>query len=519
MRTVPDDPSRQPAAPYNKGAAEDSPFSPAPAARWFWPTLAGLMALAAFLAIWHLGDKSLWSDEVQTAHIGSSWTALRERLVGRETNMWFFYALLAAWQRVTHPTSEAALRLLPALLGVAALPALALWGRRLGGPRVGVIAAALLALNGSWLQHAQTLRGYSLVVALAAAVPWLLMRLLESPRPGRVVALAVAAALGLYTHLYFVLLFGALGLSVLSLPAARVPWRALFATGALVVVLMLPMLLLQPFGRQLDWVLPLSLRDAARIPLYFGGYSIWVTPLFLLGWCGATALAVQRWRTFGRSEVGWRWVLPLCAFLAPVLLLTAGSLLVRPVLVPRYLSVSLPAALVVMALALDRLHGPALRRAALVVLLALSLPGLAQWYRRPPVEDWRGLLAWVAPEGRPDDAAVFLPYFHIYSYRFYAARSANPAALPAALESSSGPYEGGGWGPIPDLRPDLMADLQGRSRVWLLTTGHAEPRRMPWDKIGQVRAALAASFVMREERDFGRLKIQRWERADTQSSL
>lgn len=49
--------------------------------------------------------------------------------------------------------------------------------------------------------------------------------------------------------------------------------------------------------------------------------------------------------------------------------------------------------------------------------------------------------------------------------------------------------------------------------MWLLTTGHAEPRRLPWDKIGQVRASLAESFVMREERDFGRLKVQRWERA------
>lgn len=267
------------------------------------------------------------------------------------------------------------------------------------------------------------------------------------------VALAVAAALGLYTHLYFVLLFGALGLSLLALPAARVPWRGLLATGALVVVLMLPMLL-QPFGQQLDWVLPLSLRDAARIPLYFGGHSDWVTPLFLLGWCGAIALAVQRWRISGRSEAVWRWVLPLCAFLAPA---AADRRLAAGAAGPRAaLPVGLPA---------RRPRGdgdgagppararPAPRRAG-------GAAGPVPAGPRPMVppsagvEDWRGLLAWVAPEGRPDDAVVFLPYFHIYSYRFYAARSATrrrPAGRPRVqlravlrrrLGSDSGPAPG-----------------------------------------------------------------------------
>lgn len=483
------------------------------AGRGFVPALAGLTTVALLLALGHLGDKGFWSDEIQTEHISSSWQTLRDRLVGRESNMWSFYILLAAWQHLVGK-GEAALRLLPALLGVLAVPAIALWGRRLGGPRVGLMSAALLAVSGTWLQHAQTLRGYSMIILLASLAAWQFMRVIETPRPARLLGLAALAALGIYTHLYFVLLLGAFGLSLLARPLRPLPWRALLAAGAITLLLLLPLLVLQPFGRQLDWVLPLRLSDVARAALYFSGYSWFAVPLLLAAWSGALVAAFRVWRREGRSPALWSWTLPLCAWLVPLLVLCAYSWLVYPALVPRYLAVSLPAGLVLAALAVDQLPSARSRGVAAAALLALSLPGPAQWYRRPPVENWPALVEWVAADGASSDVIVFTPYFHITSYHFYTARRADAAALPEAIETSSGPYEGGGWGPVPPLRGDLAAVWSDRPRVWLLSTGHAEPRRGPSTRAAELRSLLAATHRLEAERDFGRLKLQRWARSD-----
>lgn len=490
---------------------ENSPQEHAPARRGFGATLTGITLAALVLVLWRLGDKPFWVDEVQTLYMGTSWASLRDRVVNHESNMWSFYFLLAAWRALAPPT-EFALRLLPALLGVAAVPMMAAWGRRIAGERAGLLAAALMAVHGTWLQHGQTLRGYSLLLLLTPAVSWQFMRVVESPRASRVVALALLAALGIYTHLYFVLALGALAATLLFHSPARVPWRVLFAAGALTLVLLVPMALWQPFGKQLDWVLPLSLRDAARLLLYLSGYSGPLLPLYGAGCAVAAVAAGRTLRALGRCDTTWRAVLPLLACMLPTFVLVAVSLAVKPILVPRYLAIALPAVLLAVAVAVDRIPGAKRRRLAVAALLLASMPGLLQWYHRPPVEDWRALCAWLADEGGSADAVVFHPYPHIDSYRYHAGRRDSGEHLPRAVEVASGPYEGGGWGDVPGVRADLQTDLLPCPRVWVVTTGHAEPRRAASPHAAQLRAVVAEAFEPVAARDFGRLRAQLWTR-------
>jgi hypothetical protein len=99
-------------------------------------------------------------------------------------------------------TSEAAVRSLSALFGTAAIPLAYAIGRRLATPRIGLVAAALVAFNPLLVWFSQETRPYALLVLLSGLSFLFFTEALERPR-GRVLAgWALASGLALATH-YF----------------------------------------------------------------------------------------------------------------------------------------------------------------------------------------------------------------------------------------------------------------------------------------------------------------------------
>lgn len=99
-------------------------------------------------------------------------------------------------------TSPAALRLVSALAGTAAVLLAAALGRRIGGDRAGLLAAAVLAAFPTYLQSSRDARGYSLAMALILAAALMLWRAIDRPTGGRLLAYGLCAAAAIYTH-YF----------------------------------------------------------------------------------------------------------------------------------------------------------------------------------------------------------------------------------------------------------------------------------------------------------------------------
>jgi 4-amino-4-deoxy-L-arabinose transferase-like glycosyltransferase len=99
-------------------------------------------------------------------------------------------------------TSPAALRLVSALAGTAAVLLAAALGRRIAGDRGGLLAAAVLAAFPTYLQSSRDARGYSLAMALILAAALTLWRAIERPTPWRLAAYGLCAAAAMYTH-YF----------------------------------------------------------------------------------------------------------------------------------------------------------------------------------------------------------------------------------------------------------------------------------------------------------------------------
>ncbi len=180
--------------------------------------LLAILLLSAALRFHRLGAQSLWYDEgVAYAH---SLRTLPELipLLQRNVHLPAYFALLGWWQDWTG-SSEFALRALSALFSIASVAWTYALGARLFHPAAGLAAAALIALNSFSIYYAQEARMYAMLAAIAGGSMWLFVGLLRGlpssllppiamgrPRRGRwpaVIALGLANALGLYTHVAY----------------------------------------------------------------------------------------------------------------------------------------------------------------------------------------------------------------------------------------------------------------------------------------------------------------------------
>jgi uncharacterized membrane protein len=142
-----------------------------------------LAALA--LRLFDLTGQSLWYDEGVSAYMTPRSFAEIAAATSVDIHPPLYYWLLMLWSRL-FGMGEAALRGYSVALGT--LMVWATWGlgRTLGGPLVGLAAAALLAISPLAVQYSQEVRMYAQAGLLAAASSWaglLLLRALRMSGP------------------------------------------------------------------------------------------------------------------------------------------------------------------------------------------------------------------------------------------------------------------------------------------------------------------------------------------------
>src|SRR5260370_32562087 len=139
-----------------------------------------ILPIALLLRLVHLQQKSFWHDEWYSIGVARlNWPTFVHLIANREANMVLYYALLRFWTRFGE--SEVFIMLLSVLFGLAALPIVWAIGDRLLGRRVGLIAASLLAINAFHINYSHEVRGYRLLVLLAALSMFLFVWGVEQP--------------------------------------------------------------------------------------------------------------------------------------------------------------------------------------------------------------------------------------------------------------------------------------------------------------------------------------------------
>jgi uncharacterized membrane protein len=450
--------------------------------RWRLAVVAELI-LGGVLGSLFLGTHSLFLDESVSATLATApWHRFTNVVSHREANMALYYLLLRGWVVFGH--SEIALRSLSVILAVGALWVVIMLARSLFGRRVALIAGLLLAVDPLFVQFAQDVRGYSLALLLVSASCLFFVRgIRQVDPPPRLcwTAYTIVTALAAYSNFWAALVPVGQALSLAFLPPGRIPWRRVLTSAVALVVLLVPLGLLieSTDSAGVNWAAGSS---AGRLFTHIrASVPHAVLDLLVLVAVGVVVVVIVLARR--RADIGkffarqWPLFFTACWLVVPVAAVVMLSLVDRPLLVVRYLMVSLPPAILLVAVGVDRVSSLARRGATalaavlLVVLVGVSALGVAQWYSLGGPQDFRSPVAYIAGRAQPGDGLlIFAPYERIPVEWYMADR-------PAAERDVHPVYPATAWGAdplafdgsVPVTGSEVERAASAYQRIWVLS--------------------------------------------------
>jgi mannosyltransferase len=353
---------------------------------WLLPTL-----LMLAIGLIRVGWPALWEDELATWGMASiPWSRMWQVLHHTDATLGFYYALMHGWVSLVG-ASDVMLRL-PSVLAMAASAGLtARLGTRLASPRVGLLSGLLFAVLPTTSRYAQEARPYALVVFAALLCSLALVRVMDRPSAGRLVAYALATALLGLLQAIALLLIPAHALVVFAVRRSVMP-RWLVAAG----VGMLPALPVLYLGSQqtaqVAWIGPSTSSSLTAYPATLLGSAVGAGMIL--------ALAMYAVSTRHPAVLYTSWAV------VPVVGLLAASRL-TDLWLPRYLLFTTPAWALLAGTALGRTR---LVRGITALALVAAVGATAQMSERRPdghTQATREAAALIAAQMKPSDAIVY----------------------------------------------------------------------------------------------------------------
>lgn len=479
------------------GSAREPPSS----ARGTFLILLAIVAVGVLLRLHGLTRTSLWLDEGFSVQIAVLERDLFFDLLMSDTQPPLYYAALMGWT-LLFGNGEYAMRLLGVVIGVLTLPVVFAIGRLLAGPRVALVATALLATSSLHIHYSTEVRMYALLILFAGIAIWGGVLFATSPGDARAQRRGVAAFVGgaigaAWTQVAIVFMLPGLSLLMLAgwwlggRPAGMLR-RFVVAQGLVIGALALSapvfLRLATNAASLTSWIPPVSPRIVAELVGSLVGQRLGtILPLPVAGVVVAGLLAVA-------AHGAWTWrrrALPLLfaalVGVLPFLLTILVSLLFKPIFMLRiHLWALIPLYLLVAAALADlmRRRGGVLVAGFVVAMQVLALYAYHAEWRRP---EWREAIAAIAADYRPGDA-ILVP--RLPGAEALVAYYAPPLAS----------------GVLPLGRAEEIAALPARlgpGRLWLLSAPRHD--RVPAD---EVAAGLAPSHAQASEQSFYRMAVR-----------
>ncbi len=423
--------------------------------------LAMAIVLGLALRLWNLGAQSVWIDEAYSLRLAALSPLQIIGETARDNHPPLYYLLLSAWERIGPPTETWA-RLLSAIVGAALVPVFYAFCRGMIPAPGPLLASLLIAISPMAVWHSQDARMYALVLLCTYLALLLFLRYLRGGSSLELFGFGTALLAALYTHPYGVFLFpillvhlvcvrkevGSLRFirttSVLLLVgAAYLPWLWIILTRAThvagfskpVTLLTIPYMF---YAFSVGYSLGPSIEELHRsvvpnvsflwrhLAAVVATASVFGTPLLA---------GLKSVRRLGRFR-------PLVLLLLglPILMALAVTLMSRIDFNARYVAVSLPAYLVLVALGLTSLRQRTSRAFMVLGIFVLSAASLHNHYTdsRYANEDARSAFRLVESRLRTGDCALVngvRPAFQFYAGQTVMSRSLDfryPERIPDA---------------------------------------------------------------------------------------
>jgi mannosyltransferase len=371
-----------------------------------------LLVAGVFIAarLWRLTSYGLYGDEIFSLRLASAnWTELIAGVARDVVHPPLFYMLLKIWMSVGG-NSVPWLKLYPVLTSIASLPPLLLLCRELKMNRAAVnLALGLIAVNAYLVYYSQELRMYSLLLTLTAYSLWLFAKLINSDRASNWLraALFIVNLMLVYTHYYgwlivvaqtlFVLLWARRELksSILSFALVALgfsPWayavvRAAIEKGGLKSNLGWARRpgLSDVFWYYLNLDGPITYRWEGFGHAYKPLYAVCVAAVLLftysIGAYGARVLRSNRTQNES-ARVAFIW-LAMFSFLPVAISVLASHVLPQSVWESRFLIVSAPPYIILLAVSAFQLHPKWLKMVTVFVMMGwATLSGFTELQNR-----------------------------------------------------------------------------------------------------------------------------------------
>lgn len=423
------------------------------------------LTVAAFLSLSRISDRTMWLDEIYT--VGATNELLP---TWRETGATqaLYYVLVWPVSRIS--TDPGWMRLPSVLFALLAIGVVYQIGRRLGGVRVGTLAAGGMALSWGVARYSVEARSYTLALLLVS-LSWLaLITLVEGEDPsarGRWWRVFVTATLlAPLAHGLSVLHFGA---QLLALPLAPQGRRWLRRMWVLVVALAVEfgVLAILGAGDVGDWVPPLNLEQVRSIVALLLGFD-WVGAVLLMLTTGAGLLVAASYHR-DRTAAAWSRLALLFWALGPPVLVVLMSL-VRPYAASRYVFSAMPGFFLLIACLLVEHLRSTRWLAAVSLVLALLLLRDHSHVTTVDIEDWQGMTHCMAANAMEGDRLLAIPA-HRSPFDYYWPRIAGEGT-PEVLSVSSEPLDNvRRLYDLPDEPLDLLLDDSQTHSVWFAERG------------------------------------------------
>ena len=387
--------------------------------------LLAIIILGAILRIYDLGAESLWYDEASSVHGSSQGLATVIEGSGERHNTPPLYFTLLHFWILLFGTGEAAIRSLSAIFGIVSIFLMYKVGSELFSQKAGLISSFILSISYFHIFYSQETRGYSLLLMLTLLSFYLFNKVLKSDNQGKYFALLLLANISLaYTHVYGLLVIASqIFFFLLSWSKYR-QQRARFLTvqiaTAAIFSLWIPTLLERTSGLLGGFEIPTTSLDTfvntiKRYSGYQWGEQYLFLVFLLLCFIGLLAIIKRKkkwtWRKpFQRislsPEPGRAVLLLLIWFAFSIIIPSIFAQFFITKYYPRYTIAALPAFYLLAARGISGFDRKWLIYPVLLVITALSLPGLNYYYTQNVKEEWQEAVVFIESNSQANDVII-----------------------------------------------------------------------------------------------------------------
>lgn len=422
------------------------------------------------LRLFQITRNSFWVDEGFSVFLASH--NIKEIIIGTAMDQHppLYYILLHYW--MVFGRNMFVIRLLSAVLGLAAIPLLYRIASSLFPLRVALGATFLLVISPVHIQYSQEARMYILLFLSTLASTLLVWHLVEVPSKRFWLGYLFITLVALYTHYFslFILIFQNLFVLMVSLWQRRseLAGKWLLAQGALLLGFLpwVPTLTSQVTQHHLSWIPSPTLTSIRNTICYliFGLQGPSRSQIVLVAiTVGALLLAtgflvaLREWREKGLFVASW----------LAIPSMTIVTLSTRyPLYQDKQFLIALAPLLLLLALSISRMRIP-VQALSFLVLLSITLPSLHRHYFISQKQEWREVASYIDAHAQPGDAIFLNAAAGALTLDYYLTSGLPEDGYPHPYDLYRGGFDGKPTTPeVIDRRLSRLA--QQYCRLWLI---------------------------------------------------